>query len=81
MPSPPQNSEVLARKGHLMGMKPLVLINYVNSVNLYRWEMENLEILMEAAPMRSTGGPDRVVGGGAGWSVSALRSTRASGSL
>lgn len=66
MPSPPQNSELLARKGHLMGMKPLVLINYIHSVNFYQWKMENLQILMEAAPMRSTGGPNcLVVVGGA----------------
>lgn len=51
---PSENSEELARKGHLMGMKPMVRINYMYSVNFYRWEMENLQILMEAAPMRST---------------------------
>uniref|UniRef100_A0A140LJ05 Cation channel sperm associated auxiliary subunit gamma 2 n=2 Tax=Mus musculus TaxID=10090 RepID=A0A140LJ05_MOUSE len=38
-----------------MGMKPMVQINYMYSVNFYRWEMENVQILMEAAPMRSTG--------------------------
>lgn len=72
MPSPLQNSEELARKGHLMGMKPMVQINYMYSVNFYRWEMENLQILMEAAPMRSTGGPNclMVVGGcGSVWGV------------
>ncbi|XP_076787114.1 cation channel sperm-associated auxiliary subunit gamma isoform X3 [Arvicanthis niloticus] len=52
---PGQSSEELARKGHLMGMKPLVLINYMHSVNFYQWKMENLQVLMEAAPMRSTG--------------------------
>ncbi|XP_052055764.1 cation channel sperm-associated auxiliary subunit gamma [Apodemus sylvaticus] len=52
---PEQNSEELARKGHLMGMKPMVLVNFISSVNFYVWELENMQILMEAAPMRSTG--------------------------
>lgn len=55
-----------------MGMKPMVRINYMYSVNFYRWEMENVQILMEAAPMRSTGGPNclTVVGGGGSvWGV------------
>lgn len=50
---PGQNSEVLARKGHLLGMKPMVQINYMHSVNFYRWKPENLQILLEAAPMLS----------------------------
>ena len=50
-----------------MGMKPMVLINYRYSVNFHVWEPENMQILMEAAPMRSTGGPNGLwVGGGDG---------------
>lgn len=56
MHSPNQNIEELSRKGHLMGMKPMVQISYMYAVNFYRWKMENVQILMEAAPMRSTGG-------------------------
>lgn len=49
-----QNSEELARKGHLMGMRPVVLISYRYPVNFYRWKIENLQVQMEAAPLRST---------------------------
>lgn len=59
--SPPQDSEVLARKGHLLGMKPMVQIDYVHSVNFYRWKPENLQILLEAAPMLSKGWPNCLV--------------------
>ncbi|XP_060222576.1 cation channel sperm-associated auxiliary subunit gamma isoform X10 [Meriones unguiculatus] len=48
------NSEELARKGHLMGMRPVVLISYRYPVNFYRWKIENLQVQMEAAPLRST---------------------------
>lgn len=67
MPFPPQNSEELARKGHLMGMKPMVLVNFISSVNFYVWKLENLQILMEAAPMRSTGRPNCLMVVGGGW--------------
>lgn len=42
-----------------MGMRPVVLISYKYPVNFYRWKIENLQIQMEAAPLRSAGGPDR----------------------
>ncbi|XP_055450730.1 cation channel sperm-associated auxiliary subunit gamma isoform X2 [Psammomys obesus] len=49
-----QDSKELARKGHLMGMRPVVLISYRYPVNFYRWKIENLQVQMEAAPLRST---------------------------
>ncbi|KAM7339974.1 hypothetical protein ACRRTK_000589 [Alexandromys fortis] len=50
-----QNDEELVRKSHLMGMRPLILISYRHPVNFYRWETENLQIQMEAAPLRTSG--------------------------
>ncbi|XP_040590399.1 cation channel sperm-associated protein subunit gamma isoform X3 [Mesocricetus auratus] len=52
---PRENDEELVRKGHLMGMRPVVLISYKYPVNFYRWKIENLQIQMEAAPLRSAG--------------------------
>lgn len=56
-PSLPQHSKVLVRSGHLMGLKPLVLVTFQPPVNFYRWKIEQLQIQMEAAPFRSKGGP------------------------
>ncbi|XP_038195240.1 cation channel sperm-associated protein subunit gamma isoform X3 [Arvicola amphibius] len=50
-----QNDEELVRKSHLMGMRPMILISYKHPVNFYRWEVENLQIQMEAAPLRTSG--------------------------
>lgn len=50
-----QDDEELVRKSHLMGMRPLILISYRHPVNFYRWETENLQIQMEAAPLRTSG--------------------------
>ncbi|KAM6154348.1 cation channel sperm-associated auxiliary subunit gamma [Erethizon dorsatum] len=50
-----QPSEDLVRSGHLMGLKPLVLITFQSSVNFYRWKIEQLKIRMEAAPFRYPG--------------------------
>uniref|UniRef100_A0A8C5KYQ1 Cation channel sperm-associated protein subunit gamma n=1 Tax=Jaculus jaculus TaxID=51337 RepID=A0A8C5KYQ1_JACJA len=50
-----QASQDLVRKGHLMGLKPLVLVTFQYPVNFYRWKMEQLQIEMEAAPFRSKG--------------------------
>lgn len=47
---------MLARKGHLLGMKPMIQIDYIHSINFYRWKPENLQILLEAAPMLSRAG-------------------------
>lgn len=58
MPCNPQDDEELVRKSHLMGMRPLILISYRHPVNFYRWETENLQIQMEAAPLRTSGGPN-----------------------
>lgn len=38
-----------------MGLRPVILISYKYPVNFYRWKIENLQIQMEAAPLRSTG--------------------------
>ncbi|XP_021573903.1 cation channel sperm-associated protein subunit gamma-like, partial [Carlito syrichta] len=48
-------SEDLVRKGHLTGLKPLVLVTFQSPVNFHRWKIEQLQIRMEAAPFRSTG--------------------------
>uniref|UniRef100_A0A8C9DQF1 Cation channel sperm associated auxiliary subunit gamma n=1 Tax=Prolemur simus TaxID=1328070 RepID=A0A8C9DQF1_PROSS len=48
-----QPSEDLVRKGHLTGLKPLVLVTFQSPVNFYRWKIEQLQIQMEAAPFRS----------------------------
>ncbi|XP_023577324.1 cation channel sperm-associated protein subunit gamma isoform X3 [Octodon degus] len=50
-----QPSEDLVRSGHLMGLKPLVLVTFQSSVNFYRWKIEQLQIRMEAAPFRYPG--------------------------
>ncbi|XP_052567770.1 cation channel sperm-associated auxiliary subunit gamma isoform X7 [Peromyscus californicus insignis] len=50
-----KNDEELVRKGHLMGLRPVILISYKYPVNFYRWKIENLQIQMEAAPLRSAG--------------------------
>ncbi|KAF6287656.1 cation channel sperm associated auxiliary subunit gamma [Rhinolophus ferrumequinum] len=46
-------SEALVRKGHLMGLKPVVLVTFQSSVNINHWKLEQLQIQMEAAPFRS----------------------------
>lgn len=56
-PSYPQFSEALVRKGHLTGLKPMVLVSFQSPVNFYHWKIEQLQIQMEAAPFRSKGGP------------------------
>uniref|UniRef100_A0A8D2DLK2 Cation channel sperm-associated protein subunit gamma n=1 Tax=Sciurus vulgaris TaxID=55149 RepID=A0A8D2DLK2_SCIVU len=48
-----QDSEDLVRRGHLMGLKPLVLVTFQAPANFYRWKIEQLQIQMEAAPFRS----------------------------
>uniref|UniRef100_A0A8C0ZXY6 Cation channel sperm-associated protein subunit gamma n=1 Tax=Castor canadensis TaxID=51338 RepID=A0A8C0ZXY6_CASCN len=58
-----QPSEDLVRQGHLMGMKPLVLVTFNPPVNFYRWKMEVLQIQMEAAPFRNKGEPQAEVCG------------------
>ncbi|XP_019064300.1 cation channel sperm-associated protein subunit gamma isoform X2 [Fukomys damarensis] len=50
-----QPSEDLVRSGHLMGLKPVVLVTFQSSVNFYRWKIEQLQIRMEAAPFRYPG--------------------------
>ncbi|KAB1273917.1 Cation channel sperm-associated protein subunit gamma [Camelus dromedarius] len=52
-PSYPQFSEALVRKGHLTGLKPMVLVSFQSPVNFYHWKIEQLQIQMEAAPFRS----------------------------
>lgn len=66
-PSRPQSSEALVRKGHLTGLKPVVLVIFQSPVNFNRWKLEHLQIQMEAAPYRSKGGP---AGCREGWRVS-----------
>ncbi|XP_074170496.1 cation channel sperm-associated auxiliary subunit gamma [Rhinolophus sinicus] len=46
-------SEALVRKGHLMGLKPVVLVTFQSPVNINHWKLEHLQIQMEAAPFRS----------------------------
>ncbi|XP_047384046.1 cation channel sperm-associated auxiliary subunit gamma isoform X1 [Sciurus carolinensis] len=48
-----QDSEDLVRRGHLIGLKPLVLVTFQAPANFYRWKIEQLQIQMEAAPFRS----------------------------
>lgn len=50
-----QHMEATARSGHLMGLKPLVLVTFQSPVNFYRWEIEYLEIQMVAIPFLSKG--------------------------
>lgn len=70
-PSHPQSSEALVRKGHLTGLKPVVLVTFQSPVNFNRWKLEQLQIQMEAAPFRSKGGPEGCLEG-SGRSVRAL---------
>ncbi|XP_006899799.1 PREDICTED: cation channel sperm-associated protein subunit gamma [Elephantulus edwardii] len=46
-------SDDLIRRGHLTGLKPMVLVTFHSPVNFYRWKMELLQIQMEAAPFLS----------------------------
>lgn len=62
-PSRPQSSEALVRKGHLTGLKPVVLVTFQSPVNFHRWKIEQLQIQMEAAPFRSRGGPGGLLEG------------------
>ncbi|XP_042824592.1 cation channel sperm-associated protein subunit gamma isoform X4 [Panthera tigris] len=48
-----ESSEAQVRKGHLTGLKPLVLVTFQSPVNFHRWKIEQLQIQMEAAPFRS----------------------------
>ncbi|TEA42727.1 hypothetical protein DBR06_SOUSAS1610250 [Sousa chinensis] len=50
---PDESSEALVRKGHLTGLKPVVLVTFQSPVNFHRWKIEQLQIQMEAAPFRS----------------------------
>ncbi|GAB5582092.1 cation channel sperm-associated protein subunit gamma isoform X6 [Prionailurus iriomotensis] len=53
-PSPRRwSSEAQVRKGHLTGLKPLVLVTFQSPVNFHRWKIEQLQIQMEGAPFRS----------------------------
>lgn len=56
-PSCPQSSEALVRKGHLTGLKPVVLVTFQSPVNFHHWKIEQLQIQMEAAPFPNKGGP------------------------
>ncbi|KAI4571539.1 hypothetical protein MJG53_013645 [Ovis ammon polii x Ovis aries] len=47
------SSEALVRKGHLTGLKPVVLVTFQSPVNFHHWKIEQLQIQMEAAPFRS----------------------------
>lgn len=58
-----QFSEAQVRKGHLTGLKPVVLVTFQSPVNFRRWKIEQLQIQMEAAPFRSKGGPGAHVEG------------------
>ncbi|XP_066100231.1 cation channel sperm-associated auxiliary subunit gamma, partial [Saccopteryx bilineata] len=48
-----ESSEALVRKGHLTGLKPVVLVTFQSPVNFNRWGVEQLQLQMEAAPFRS----------------------------
>ncbi|KAM5295935.1 cation channel sperm-associated auxiliary subunit gamma [Glossophaga mutica] len=48
-----ESSEAMVRKGHLTGLKPVVLVTFQSPVNFNRWKLEQLQIQMEAAPFRS----------------------------
>ncbi|XP_043454963.1 cation channel sperm-associated protein subunit gamma isoform X6 [Prionailurus bengalensis] len=48
-----ESSEAQVRKGHLTGLKPLVLVTFQSPVNFHRWKIEQLQIQMEGAPFRS----------------------------
>ncbi|XP_027475433.2 cation channel sperm-associated protein subunit gamma isoform X10 [Zalophus californianus] len=47
------SSEAQVRKGHLTGLKPVVLVTFQSPVNFHQWKIEQLQIQMEAAPFRS----------------------------
>lgn len=66
-PSHPQASEALVRKGHLMGLKPVVLVTFQSPVNINHWKLEHLQIQMEAAPFRSKGEPEGLLEQSQGW--------------
>ncbi|XP_039710929.1 cation channel sperm-associated auxiliary subunit gamma isoform X2 [Pteropus medius] len=48
-----ESSEALVRKGHLTGLKPMVMVTFQSPVNFNRWKLDHLQIQMEAAPFRS----------------------------
>ncbi|KAM8774577.1 cation channel sperm-associated auxiliary subunit gamma [Rhynchonycteris naso] len=48
-----ESSEALVRKGHLTGLKPVVLVTFQSPVNFNHWKLERLQLQMEAAPFRS----------------------------
>ncbi|XP_047567587.1 cation channel sperm-associated auxiliary subunit gamma isoform X2 [Lutra lutra] len=48
-----ESSEAQVRKGHLTGLKPVVLVTFQSPVNFHHWKIEHLQIQMEAAPFRS----------------------------
>lgn len=66
-PSCLQSSEAQVRKGHLTGLKPVVLVTFQSPVNFHHWKIEQLQIQMEAAPFRSEGGPGGAPGGATAW--------------
>ncbi|XP_004601109.3 cation channel sperm-associated auxiliary subunit gamma [Sorex araneus] len=47
------SSEAQLRSGHLMGLKPLVLVIFQSPINFYHWKIEHLEIQMEAIPIKT----------------------------
>uniref|UniRef100_A0A673V1Z0 Cation channel sperm associated auxiliary subunit gamma n=1 Tax=Suricata suricatta TaxID=37032 RepID=A0A673V1Z0_SURSU len=49
----PESSEAQVRKGYLTGLKPVVLVTFQSPVNFHRWRVEQLQIEMEGAPVRS----------------------------
>ncbi|XP_060041854.1 cation channel sperm-associated auxiliary subunit gamma isoform X2 [Erinaceus europaeus] len=49
-----QVSNTMIRKGHLTGLKPVVVVKFQSPVNFYLWKTEHVEIQMEAAPFRIT---------------------------
>ncbi|XP_070080455.1 cation channel sperm-associated auxiliary subunit gamma isoform X8 [Equus caballus] len=51
-----KSSEALVRKGHLTGLKPVVLVTFQSPVNFHHWKIEQLQIQMEAAPFPNKGG-------------------------
>ncbi|XP_034528351.1 cation channel sperm-associated protein subunit gamma isoform X3 [Ailuropoda melanoleuca] len=48
-----ESSEAQVRKGHLTGLKPVVLVTFQSPVNFHHWKIEQLQIQMEAAPFRN----------------------------
>lgn len=50
-----KSSEALVRKGHLTGLKPVVLVTFQSPVNFHHWKIEQLQIQMEAAPFPNKG--------------------------